>query len=116
MTPDQLQANLNQAAAEFRPATELLREVGRVERVAIQGEIRKRAYKTGRMHDSVVERVMPESVSVGPTVDYAVYVNDGTRYMEGRHFMEAGQAAAHPELERVLQQWGNMVLGRVAGR
>ena len=116
MTPQALADRMAAAAQEFKPATELLRAVGRVLRVSIKSEIRKRAYDTGKMHASVRERVLPESVSVGPNTTYDQFVNDGTRYMEGRHFMEHGEAAAMPDISKELETWGNMVLGRVAGR
>jgi HK97 gp10 family phage protein len=116
MKPAELQARLSEAAASFRPATELLRAVGRVLRVSIQGQVRRRAYRTGRLHDSVQERVLGDNLMVEATAPYARFVNDGTRHMEGRRFMEAGMDAALPDVERELRVWGEGVLGKVGGR
>jgi HK97 gp10 family phage protein len=116
MKPAELQARLSEAAASFRPATELLRAVGRVLRVSVQGQVRRRAYRTGRLHDSVQERVLGDNLMVEATAPYARFVNDGTRHMEGRRFMEAGMDAALPDVERELRVWGEGVLGKVGGR
>jgi HK97 gp10 family phage protein len=116
MKPAELQARLSEAAASFRPATELLRAVGRVLRVSVQGQVRRRAYRTGRLHDSVQERVLGDNLMVEATAPYSRFVNDGTRYMEGRHFMEAGEQDAIPDIERELREFGDSVFGKVGGR
>ena len=116
MTPDQLARNLSAAASEFKPATELLRNVGRVLRVSVRGKIRARAYKTGRLHDSANERVLGDTLMFEVTAPYAGYVDTGTRYMDGRHFMRDGTQDAMPDIEREMQLWGEGVLAKVAGR
>ncbi len=116
MTPQELSNRMAEAAKEFKPATELLRAVGRVAHTAIRSQIRARAYRTGRLHGSGVERVVGDRVSVEFTAPYAKSVNDGTKYMEGRHYMEHGLTDAMPDIDREMKQWGEMVLGKVAGR
>jgi HK97 gp10 family phage protein len=116
MKPEEFASRMAEAASAFRPATELLRAVGRVVRVSIQSQVRRRAYRTGRLHDSVQERVLGDRLMVEATAPYARYVNDGTRYMEGRHFMEAGEQDAIPDIERELRTFGENVLGKVGGR
>jgi HK97 gp10 family phage protein len=116
MKPEEFASRMAEAASAFRPATELLRAVGRVVRVSIQGQVRRRAYRTGRLHDSIQERVLGDNLMVEATAPYARFVNDGTRYMEGRRFMEHGMDAALPDAERELRVWGEGVLGKVGGR
>lgn len=116
MTPAQLQARLAAAAQEFTPATELMRAVTRVTRVKVQGQIRRKAYDTGAGHDSTVERVTADRGYVEVMKDYMFYQDQGTRYMRGKHFMAGGLEDAMPDIEQELRLWGDMVLGRVAGR
>lgn len=40
---------------------------------------------------------------VGPTVDYAIYVHEGTRYMQARPFMEVAHAASVKPIERAFE-------------
>src|SRR5687767_1111845 len=115
MTPEQLASRLAVVASQFKPATELLRAVGRVVHVKVKEQIRRRAYKTGRLHGSGVERVVGDSFSLEFTAPYAVFQNDGTRYMDGKHFMEHGLDAAMPDVERELREFGENALGKVAG-
>jgi HK97 gp10 family phage protein len=115
MKPQELQSRLADAAASFRPATELLRAVGRVVRVSIQGQVRRRAYRTGRLHDSVQERVLGDNLMVEATAPYSKFVEEGTRYMEGRRFMATGLETAIPEVERIMQDFGESVFAKVRG-
>lgn len=116
MTPDQLASRLSAAASSFKPATELMRRVTRIVRDKTKAQIRRKAYDTGRMHDSTVDRVVGERGVVEVQTDYAVFVDTGTRYMRGKHFMAGGLEDAMPEVEQELEAWGNSVLGKVAGR
>jgi len=42
---------------------------------------------TGRMRASIITKLSPLQATIGPYVDYAVYVHEGTRYMRARPFM-----------------------------
>lgn len=115
MTPAQLAARLSAAASEFKPATEFVRRVVRIVRIKVQAQIRRKAYKTGLMHNSTIDRVVGDMGSVEVQVPYAVFQDEGTRYIEGKHFMEGGLSDATSEVEQELQAWGDMVLGKVGG-
>jgi len=51
------------------------------------------------LHDSITYIMVPEQRwgSFGSDVEYARYVNDGTRYMAGRHFLEGALDAVKIE-------------------
>jgi hypothetical protein len=114
--PEEFASRMAEAASAFRPATELLRAVGRAAHEAIRAQIRRKAYRTGRLHDSGVERVVSESVRVEFTAPYAVFVDEGTRYIEARRFMAGGLEDAMPDIERELREFGDSVFGKVGGR
>jgi HK97 gp10 family phage protein len=42
---------------------------------------------TGHLRDSIEHEVQGETVRVGTNVDYAVYVEEGTRYMNAEPFL-----------------------------
>lgn len=42
---------------------------------------------TGRMRASIISEIQPLKATIMPTVSYAVFVHEGTRYMRARPFM-----------------------------
>ena len=61
---------------------------------AIKAEIKSvGAYKTGKLYNSIASTVKPittgEEISI-KMIEYGRYVNDGTRYIKEREFIEKG--------------------------
>lgn len=73
---------------------------------------------TGRMRGSVAVSMGIQdkglSASIGPHVDYATYVHEGTRYMKGRPFMEWGLNAYKTEGNRVIIDKVNQAVKELA--
>jgi HK97 gp10 family phage protein len=63
-------------------------------------------YKTGSLSASFeFGRVRgPLYRSIGPTVEYAVYVNEGTKHMKPRKFMERIAERATPKINRNFEK------------
>ena len=49
---------------------------------------------TGRLRSSYATRFGNLEGAVGPTVEYAIFVHEGTRFMGGRPFLEQGMETA----------------------
>ena len=44
------------------------------------------------------------TASVGPTVNYAVWVHDGTKYMRARPFLQQGVDESEPHIDRWMKE------------
>lgn len=72
----------------------------------LKSEVRRKAYKTGALHDSITSIV--KYVTVGPVIgieglDYAVFVNDGTKYIQPpRAFIEKAYAMTEDDVLELL--------------
>lgn len=60
--------------------------------------------RTGRLRASIQTTTLPMVATIMPTVNYAVYVHEGTRYMTGRPFMKRGRMAAEAAILSVFQK------------
>lgn len=64
--------------------------------------------RTGRLRSSIHTTILsPTSAVIGPDVNYAVYVHEGTKYMSARPFMTWG-------VEEVLRNYGSTLEEGVA--
>jgi len=59
---------------------------------------------TGRLRSSIRTTINELTATVNPTVDYAIYVHDGTRYMTGRPFMRLGAEDAEDKIRAVFNR------------
>lgn len=69
---------------------------------------------TGRLRGSYTTEFRPLQGAIGPTVDYAIYVHEGTRYMTGRPFLKEGVEAAERAIERNFKKGLEDALNEVA--
>lgn len=53
---------------------------------------------TGRLRASIVTDIGNMQAKIGPHVDYAIYVHEGTRYMKARPFLSIGYSQAEMKL------------------
>jgi hypothetical protein len=116
MKPEEFASRMAEAASAFRPATELIRLMTGIAEKSVKREIRggkNKAYDTGELYRSVHKRAEGRLVADAP---HAALVHDGTKYMEARPYMDSGIAAAMPEIERELKEFGDSVFGKVGGR
>ena len=78
----------------------------------IEGEAKKaltygetRAIRTGRLRaDTVVQELSTYRASIYPTVHYAVFVHEGTRYMRPRPFMTKAADEGVGPVQQVFQK------------
>lgn len=59
---------------------------------------------TGRLESSIEINRTADSVQVGPTVDYAIYVEEGTRYFDGYHFVSGSMEGIQTKYENLVKQ------------
>lgn len=63
-----------------------------------------RAIKTGRLRaDTTVRTLTPTSATIGPMVDYAVFVHEGTRYMRARPFLKAAAEISQVDVMKLFK-------------
>lgn len=59
---------------------------------------------TGRLRSSIRTTINQLTATVNPTVDYAIFVHDGTRRMRARPFMVEGAQDAEREIKTVFER------------
>lgn len=69
---------------------------------------------TGRMRASIKHYLKPLEGEIFPTVDYAIYVHEGTKYMAARPFMEQGLKYAKPTIENYFKDAIEKTLDKIA--
>lgn len=64
---------------------------------------RTRAIDTGRLRaDTVVRELSPFRATIYPTVNYAIFIHEGTRSMRARPFMKVAIDKAAPQIEKIF--------------
>ena len=68
-------------------------------------------YRTGRLRTSIgdetregVRQISPFRTEIGTTVEYAHFLEWGTRFMKARPYMSTGANKAMPEINRFFRQ------------
>ena len=59
---------------------------------------------TGRLRSSIKTTLSRMTATVNPTVDYAIFVHDGTSRMKGRPFMHWGTEDAKDKIQTVFER------------
>ena len=59
---------------------------------------------TGRLRSSIRTRIDDFTATVSPTVNYAIFIHDGTRNMRARPFMTQGAEDATTEIRSVFNR------------
>ena len=59
---------------------------------------------TGRLRSSIRTMINELTATVNPTVDYAIFVHDGTSRMKGRPFMKWGVEDAKDKIQTVFER------------
>lgn len=57
---------------------------------------------TGRLRSSIQTEIRPLTATIFPTVNYAIYVHDGTRFMAGRPFMRNALSEAESNIQELF--------------
>lgn len=71
--------------------------------------------RTGNLRVSIVSRPVDEKallVMIVAGMEYGLYLNDGTRYIRARHFMEEGKNKILPQLEALFVKHLNRAIDR----
>lgn len=111
LTPEQAVAALQQAAKAVQDGHELIQRV--VLTVEAQAK-RVTPVDTGTLRRSITSRTLTRTQGVvGTNVSYGRYVHEGTRRMPGRPFLRQGLEASASQIDRILKQHGERVLGKV---
>lgn len=115
MNPKQLQQKLNAASDEVSKGGRGI--IGKIV-LAVEGRAKRLApVKTGTLRRSVTSRVVsPTRGQVGSNLEYAPYVEYGTRYMEAQPFLEPAIDDSKAEIESALKEFGGGIWRKVAGR
>jgi hypothetical protein len=73
-------------------------------------------YKTTRMSQSFKEGIVRGNLfrAVGPTVDYAIYVDQGTRYIRPRLFMDKLAKASEPLIDKRFEEATDKIVQALA--
>lgn len=59
---------------------------------------------TGRLRSSIKTTLSGFTATINPTVDYAIFVHDGTSRMKGRPFMHWGTEDAEDKIQDVFER------------
>jgi len=71
----------------------------------VEGESKKKTpVDTGRLRSSIRTHIGALEVYVAPNTNYAIYVHEGTQFMNKRPFMKWGAEAALPKIQRSFNQ------------
>lgn len=102
-----------------RLQTETLDKQRLMSRIVITVEGRSKRFtpvRTGHLRRSITHRVerAGERGIVGTNVKYAPFVHEGTRFMEGRPFLEQGLAASRATIDQLLEEAGVQLFSRIA--
>lgn len=85
--------------------------------ITVEGQAKRRTpVRTGHLRRSITHRVerAGERGIVGTNVKYAPFVHEGTRFMEGRPFLEQGLAASRATIDQLLEEAGIQLFSRIA--
>lgn len=69
---------------------------------------------TGRLRSSIITRVDQKAISrsILPTVKYAIFVHEGTRFMQGRPFLYNAKIAEEENIRELFSNEINKVLNK----
>lgn len=71
----------------------------------IEGQAKQNTpVNTGRLRASILTELHPFSATVSPTVGYAIYVHEGTRYMRSRPFMYDAVQQTKDEISDIFSE------------
>lgn len=59
---------------------------------------------TGRLRSSIQTEIGRFTATIFPSVKYAIFVHQGTRFMRGRPFMKIGEAAARRQINAIFKK------------
>ncbi len=112
MKLDQFQARMSEAASEVAKPRDALQKIALNQE---GGGKRNAPVATGTLRRSITSRVdSPTTARVGSNLEYAPFIHDGTRYMEGRPFLTDAIDQNQAGIERALKDFGEAVLRKVA--
>src|SRR5687768_16628959 len=106
MTPQQLQQRLKQAAQEISKPKAILQKVTLI----VEGRAKRGApVKTGTLRRSITSRVETTRGYVGSNLEYAPFVEYGTRHMAAQPFLEPAIDDSRADIEGALKEFGEAV-------
>ena len=111
MNAQQFAAAIDKAAKEIAEGKEVLQRIALV----VEGNAKRHTpVKTGTLRRSITTRVEGNAAYVGTSVEYAVFVHDGTKYMAGRPFLTEGLDDSVSQIDGMLSEWGGKILEKAA--
>lgn len=61
-------------------------------------------HPTGRLSNSITKTINPIRAEIGPHVNYAIYVHEGTKFIRARPFMTETEQSTHDEVNRIIEK------------
>lgn len=110
MTPEAFAAKMGRAAAKLRSSAPLM---NKVKDVSVRNAKQRAPVRTGALRDSIGGQVTSSSVNMTATVPYAAPVEYGTSRMQAQPFLHPGIENSAGEIEGLMQDYGDEVLGAV---
>ena len=111
MKPEEFAASVRREIPNLQHAPGLLRDIGAL----IQARAKQNApVRTGQLRDSITSLVEADSAFVGSDLDYAPFVEYGTRYMMARPFLSDAVEQSQEGIDRFLKAYGDAFLAKVA--
>lgn len=59
---------------------------------------------TGRLRSSIQTEIRPLTATIYPTVNYALFVHEGTRYLKSRPFMRDAADQSEKEIQNIFSK------------
>lgn len=110
MKPQAFEKAMKSAAQELSSPKQMLTEIGLIAQAGAQ---RLTPVRTGTLRRSISSRVEGNAAYIGTSVEYAPFVEYGTRYMAARPYLSAGIEASRSEIERKAAEYGAKILDKV---
>lgn len=110
MKPDAFEKVMKLASVELRDAKDLLTSIG----LTAQGNAQRLTpVATGTLRRSITNRVEGNAVYIGTAVEYAPFVEYGTRFMPARSYLGQGIEDSRDAIERLAAEFGGKLFEKV---
>lgn len=112
MKIDQFAQRMSEAANEVAKPRNALQKIA----LLVEGSAKRNApVRTGTLRRSITSRVTSATTArVGTSLEYAPFVHEGTRYMAARPFLTDAVDQNQGAIDRVLKDFGEGILRKVA--
>ena len=111
MRPKEFEARVKASVKELQDPKAVLQKAAFIVQRSAQANA---PVRTGNLRRSITTRIEGHAAYVGTAVEYAPYVEYGTKYMPARPFLGKALEDNKPQIEQMLAQFGELVFKRIA--